>query len=635
MDLVHAAEKKFPVNEISQELIRNANVVKRAEHAEFTILNVGATVYRHYYALTILNENGDSYADFEANYDKLLEVTSIEGALYDAQGNLLKKLKNKDVRDVSASDDGTLMDDSRKKTYNFYHKVYPYTVEYFVEEKFNNSFVFPAWAPTEGEKFSVEESDYTIIFPENYNVRYRSFNYSGEPEKTTEKGKVKIKWQVNSIPAFEVPFATNSFRDLATIVYFAPSDFEIEGYKGNMETWSDFGKFQASLNASRDELPTNIVQKVNSLTSGITDVKEKIKVLYEYFQRNTRYISIQLGIGGWQPFDATYVAEKGYGDCKALANYMHSLLKAANIKSNYTVVNSGYTGGAKSRVIEDFPCNQFNHVILCVPLIKDSMWLECTSQTLPAGYLSDFTANRKAVMITDEGGVLVSTPTYGLNENEQLRKIKARLEGNGSLQMEVITQYKCVQQDGLSEILSAFSKEKIQKSLERTFELATYDVNDFRYQESKTDLPVVSEDLNITAHNYATISGKRIFILPNILNRSGGQIIEDTLRKNDFVFDLAYRDKDEVEIELPAGYELESAPKNTDIHTKFGTYNATMKLEGNKIIYSRVREQFSGRFPVAMQKEIVQFFSDIFQADRSKVVLIKKQDASSLSQNIQ
>src|SRR5574342_1196313 len=105
-----------------------------------------------------------------------------------------------------------------------------------------------------------------------------------------------------------------------------------------MNSWQDFGKFIYALKQGRDELPPEIKQKVHELTDGIADTKEKINVLYGYMQKNTRYVSIQLGIGGWQPFDAKYVAKKGYGDCKALSNYMYSILKEAGIKSYYAVI---------------------------------------------------------------------------------------------------------------------------------------------------------------------------------------------------------------------------------------------------------------------------------------------------------
>src|SRR5690606_888532 len=119
-------------------------------------------------------------------------------------------------------------------------------------------------------------------------------------------------------------------------------------------------------------LPAHIAQQVKALTSGITDVKEKITVLYNYLQKNTRYISIQLGIGGWQPFDDSYVAKNGYGDCKALTNYMQSLLTSANIPSFYTLVYAGASGTAKNRFVPDLPSQQFNHVVICVPTGKDS-----------------------------------------------------------------------------------------------------------------------------------------------------------------------------------------------------------------------------------------------------------------------
>jgi hypothetical protein len=64
----------------------------------------------------------------------------------------------------------------------------------------------------------------------------------------------------------------------------------------------------------------------------------------------------------------------------------------------------------RNQVDPDFPENGFNHVILCVPDQKDSVWLECTSSSNEFNELGTFTENRYALLITDEGGALVPTP---------------------------------------------------------------------------------------------------------------------------------------------------------------------------------------------------------------------------------
>ncbi|MFL5740026.1 MAG: DUF3857 domain-containing protein [Flavisolibacter sp.] len=612
---------KYPVSDIPAGLMKNANVVKRVDELEFRIYGTNETVERHHYVLTILNENGDGQAMMREYYDQLRQVHSIEGTLYDAAGNALKKLKSKDLQDLSATDNN-LVDDDRVKEHRFYCKDYPYTVEYEVEIKWNNTLFFPAWLPQDAEYTAVEQSTCTIICPEKYEVRYRQFNYKDQPMITVNDGKKYMTWEVKNLSGIKRPYASPEWRELTTMIYFAPTDFEIQGYKGNMSSWKEFGKFQYVLNQNRDQLPDAILQTVHNLTTGITDDKEKVRVLYNYLQKNTRYVSIQLGIGGWQPFEASFVAQKGYGDCKALSNYMYSLLKAAGIKANYALVYAGQN--AQSRILEDFPCEQFNHVILCVPFQKDTMWLECTSHDLVAGYMSGFTANRKALVINEDGGTLVSTPRYTIRENLQYRQIKAKVNEEGQLDMKVSTRYSAMQQDELQMMINALSREKVQKILQQELELSTYDVSNFQYAEDRKLLPELNEELEISVSGYATITGKRLFLTPNILNRTSRKFDADEKRTADFLFGFAFRDEDDYEIELPQGYQLEASSQDVHIQTKFGSYTCSVKLEGNKVRYHRVREQFAGKYPATGASDLAKFFEDIYKADRARIVLVKE-----------
>ena len=619
-----AADDIYSVSRIPKVMLENAHAVKRSEQKEFIINSTRSVKTRHHYAITILNENGNKHAELVIFHDKLTTVKSIKGTLYNAAGNILKKLKSKDIKDISAVDDNSLAEDGRVKIHDFLYKDYPYTVEYEIETESNQTFMFPSWNPQQAENFSVEQSSYSIIYPQNYTIRYKAFNYTGKPEESTDKGKVTMKWQASSLPAIKAPFATSSWADLAIVVYFAPSDFEIGGYKGDLTTWNGFGQFQQTLNKDRDILPESIALQVQKLIGGVKDEKEKINILYQYLQKNTRYISIQLGVGGWQPFDAAYVAKNGYGDCKALTNYMQSLLKTAGIPSYYTVVYAGTSGYAQNRFVEDLPSSQFNHVVLCVPGNKDTTWLECTSQQSPAGYMGNFTGNRKAVLVNDKGATVVSTPRYGLNENKQTRKIRAKLGVDGRLDMQVNTVYECIQQDQISSMIKALPEQKIKEYLQKSLSLPTYDINEFKYKETKSALPSVTEDLDVTVHNFATITGKRIFLTPNLLNRTGAQHTADTMRKTDFVYDYAYQDSDEIEFTIPEGYVLEAGMKDISLKTAIGRYEVSSRLENNKIIYTRIREQNSGRYPASMQKEIIQFFQDIYKSDRNRIVLVKK-----------
>lgn len=615
-------EPDYAIANIPKELMKNAHAVKRTEEVLFEITEGNRATYRRKVAFTILDEQGDAWSYFGESYDKLQSIESFEGTLFDANGKKIRSLKKADIKDVSGHDEGSLADDNRVKWHSFFYKVYPYTVEYEIEVRYKGTMFMPNWIPLEKPLLSTQYSRLTVISPVLNPLRYKMFNYKGEPVITQNKNNKIHVWEVKDLPALTDEYASPSWRKITTSVFLATERFVLEDYQGSNASWKDFGKFVYDLKKDRDVLPDDVKQKVHQLTDGITYDKEKIRKLYEYMQQNTRYISIQLGVGGWQPFDAKYVGTRKYGDCKALSNFMFSLLKEAGIRSVYTVIRAG---DDNDYLLADLPSSQFNHVILFVPGEKDTTWLECTSQTKAAGYLGSGTEDRYAVAVDENGGSLVRTPKYGLKENLQLRKINADLDEEATLKLRARTRYFALQQDAINNLINNLSKDKVKESLHEQLDFATYDIGNFEYKENKSSLPSIEESLNITVSNYATVTGKRLFINPNIMTRTHRKLSAGEERKYDIELGWEYRDVDTVEINLPSGYSTESMPADVSISSKFGKYNCSVKLQGNQLVYYRSMEHYSGRFPARDYADLVKFYETIYKADRNKVVLVKNQ----------
>lgn len=613
--------QSFSILSIPDSLNKEANAIKRYEELKISIKGINSAVIHHKYAITILNEAGRRYATYSNSYDKLQSLSDIDGNLYDGFGKHLKNVKKKDIADYVDDDNMSLATDNRFKVHSFYYSGYPYTVEYEDEQEMNGIFFLPRWIPQRSNRLAVEQSRYIVETPVGYTLRYKQFKYAGEPVIVNDGKKITYTWQVKNLHAFDDEIMSPQWEEITTSVFIAPVDFEIEGHTGKMDTWKNLGKFIAELNTGRDVLPENVKQDVHALTDRLSATKEKSVALYNYLQQNTRYISIQLGIGSWQPFDAGYVSTKKYGDCKALSNYMKSLLKEAGVKGYYVLVNSDDedTHG----LWEDFPSPYFNHAVLCVPDGKDTLWFECTSQTTAPGFMGSSVGNRKALMIKEDGGYVVNTPSYKAEENLQTRIVTASIDATGNLEATLITKYTGIQQEGPHSLIHYATKEDREKFLNDELNLPTYQVIKTNYAEKKNLVPEIDEELNITAQSYASISGKRFFIKPNLFNKVGRKYNADDKRQFDIEYSYAFHDVDSIAIKIPSGYTIESIPKDLALASKFGVYSIKFKVEENKIEVVRDYKRLAGRFPPSDYAEFAKFYNDMYKSDRSQVVLIK------------
>ncbi|RYU97152.1 DUF3857 domain-containing transglutaminase family protein [Emticicia agri] len=613
----------FSATTIPAELKEKAHAVIRNHDTEFYVRDIGEAVMKVNATITILDEKGKDHANIVIFYNKFTKVNNIEARIYDANGKQIKKLKKDDIESFSTSSGENSIEDSYAKVATLSHNLYPYTIDYSYQYTERNMMFYPTWRliTDRAEFTAIEKASFRVSMPKELDLRYKEQNMPAKVTIATEDSRNTYSWRINNLKAVERESNSPSFDETMPTVYTAPTDFKIDDYKGNVNSWNDIGKFYGALNADRDKLPAELTAKLKDLVKNEADMSSKTKKIYEYLQANTRYVSIQLGIGGWQSMKATDVASKGYGDCKALTNFTKAMLKELGIPSYMALVRAGE---GKSEIQADFPSFQFNHVILCVPMPKDTLWLECTSQDNPFGYLGSFTGDRNVVLVTENGGKLIRTPTYKHSDNQLLRNATIEIKDNGEAVADIKTEYTGLQQEIYAQVANSLSSDDQKKWLYKNLSLPSVEIISFSLNEKKEKLPSVEEKLNLHLRNIANKSGTRLFITPNILNQHHKLPVANANRKTELELDGNYLDIDNISFKVPKGYTAEYLPEPIKIETKFGKYSAKVEMKDDMIIYNREVSMFKGRHSAAMYNEWVDFRKKIVKADKNQVVLVVK-----------
>jgi hypothetical protein len=329
-----------------------------------------------------------------------------------------------------------------------------------------------------------------------------------------------------------------------------------------------------------------------------------------------------LGIGGFQPFPAETVDRLGYGDCKALSIYMKSILNSVGIPSIYTIAGVSNNPGI---LYPDFPSiNQNNHAVLCVPLKEDTLWLECTSQSQPFGYFSHSSANRKVLLITENGGILTKTPLLKAGQNKLMRKSEMEIAPDGSMNGSVNTRYSGYQYDFVSSLITESYKDQEKEILEE-LAIPGLKISNINYTENKHTLPSATESFSISSELFASKSGTRLFIPLNVFNKRKTSPQKIETRKLPLIQDFSYFDSDSLTFLLPEGYQTESLPKGKTLKTEFGEYVSTVDLIEKTVTYTREITINRGEWPKEKYVDFVDFFSRIVEFDKAKLVLKKIQ----------
>lgn len=616
-----AQRSEYTTTSISDSLKENADAVVRLNQVDIAILSQRSMNIKTKRVVTVFNEKGFGAIDGAEGYSKNSSVKSIEAIVYDALGNEIKKIRRKDFKDRSVIDGVTLISDNRYLYFEYTPISYPYTVIYNSEIETSTTAFIPTWMPVSDYNVSIEKSILNVKYPVNLGFRKKGYQFSNFNIKKEIDNDTQLSYVATNILAQKQEDYSPSFSDLYPKLMMGLEYFNLEGVDGNAKTWKEFGKWWADkILVGTDQIPEETKLKMRSLVGNEQDPIKKAKLIYNYLQQKARYVAIAEGIGGWKPMLASDVDRLGYGDCKALTNYTKALLKSVGVESYYTKL---FGDRYKKDIVSDFVSQQGNHIILAIPTGENYTWLECTSQDDPFGYQGIFTDDRDVLVIKPEGGEIIRTKIYDDKGNTQKERGTYRIDENGNF-------------SGIISIASEGSQYSLKARLEHlqpTEKEAHYkeywdNINNLKlgkitFTNDKENIRF-TENVEISAVNYATISANKMIFAVDAFNRSNGNVKRIRNRKNPFQIQRGYLDTDEIEINLPAGFTVEFLPANFELKGKFGEYKTEIiKKENNKLTYKRSMFLNKGKYSNKEYDEYRLFMEQVSKNDNAKIILTK------------
>ena len=560
---------EYPINEIADSLKRNAGAVVRFDNVKLDIHNIHSYSYSEEKVISILNSSHENLAGVTVGYDEQRgSIKTFRAWIYDADGKLVKHFDKQDGNDYSATPGYVLAGTGRVKYWDLKKLKAPYTIKYIYETETAGTFQLPEGIPAFMAGVSIEHAKFEVNCGEGVQVNYKAIGLSNN---NTEKDK--FLWEITGFNAIKkIDYGPEVSTALPHVLLMA-KQFEIYGYTGTCQSWNDIGIFMNTLMKGRDVLNPADDPKLNDIINSSVNEKEKVRLMYKYLQSNFRYVCITLGIGGWQPQEASFTLQKKYGDCKALSMVMKAMLKKAGIESCLTLITAG--DGPRIDLSPEFPHMYFNHAILCVPLPDDTIWLECTSPVSPFNYLGSFTSNRRGLMIYDGGARIVKTPVYAEKDNGSHSKSVIKLNTDNSVSIAAVVSKHSEFQDNLRSIIEQKDPKNIEAAVYNGAHLKNSTINAYSIINVEPDKPVVSFSLDARDEGTIRKTESRLFVKTDIFTPIT-YIPERTEHRSQKVYvNTGYTQTDTLVYALPTGYAPESfkAGEAKEFTDKFGYAN--------------------------------------------------------------
>lgn len=365
--------------------------------------------------------------------------------------------------------------------------------------------------------------------------------------------------------------------------------------------WQSFARWWWSFIEKEFDTSQSMRDKVAELTEGLEDEDAKVAAIYRFVAQEIRYNAWPFGTHGYEPFSATTIFERRFGDCKDKSILLRQMLAEIGVEAVPVLIQA-----ERFRGEEDLSLARVGHFNHCIAFVtpteaRAGYYLDATADRNPIEYLRFDDQGARVLHVTPEGGELHEIP-YAPPEANALRRtwdveldaaggaaVELRDESTGQYAVSLRHRYGGERGD-VAELLA--------QELDRSFGAV-------RVQDIETsDLDRVDEPAWLEARFAAQEVGTReagglsLELSFQELGLDGIAVEPADDRVHDMVFDRPLRNESLVRYLLPEGTEVTRVPPDVDLEAPgLLRYRLRVRREGRELEVERVFELLVQRVP--------------------------------------
>lgn len=465
-------------------------------------------------------------------------------------------------------------------------------------------------------EMTILRSRYIVEVPANLDVRIREQNLTFPRQVKTVGNRRIYTWATANIPRIKGErFAADSNGVRTTIEIGSPI------------TWNRIAAWYAQNAKDRYSTTPIVDSKVAEVVKGATTREDSIRAIHRWIAQDIRYVSISLGMGGYQPRTPESVVQTGYGDCKDKATLFVAALAKMGVTAYPVLLNSG--GGVR----RELPTiEQLNHAIAAIKRGSSYQFVDLTAGLTPFGQLPYDEQGEFGLVVHPDGSAEeVTLPADPENTNSTSMRIVGNLSDDGTFSGTYEEQDSGAGQYFLRGMLehpldSAARASIPKRMIGRFFQGADADsLQAFNGKDLSSPARITFRIRNAKASE--RLGDSNIFTIP-----LGGMGYFATLAtdlekepKRRFpidaqkVFGVGTR-RTEFVITLPSGWKAKLPPSVTAT-SAFGSYRSEYTQDGSVMRITRVLNGSKAILPPERMPELLTWFRQIGKDDAKHILL--------------